>query len=178
MGLKPIFLSLLLIKGLITMVKFLRRKGEKEEEPEEKEGKKLSLGRLSRKPKDTVPIVPDVAEKKTQAAVKKGIFNRSKKQTLGQVMPRIDEICQKQETMIPIKKEMEFESATGVIIHREPKDDSERRLIKWAKHLNKEGQTYEKCPVCDDYNIIETRYTSALIVFKCTGCGKKYNLKK
>lgn len=129
----------------------LRRRGPKEEKPQEQEERPAQRRR---------PLLG------------------GRQQELGEVMGRIDEVCREQETLIPVRREIVPEGQTGIVIDREPRDEEERLLIKWARRLDHEGKTFEECPACGSYQFIETRYTANTISFRCTGCDTKFALQR
>ena len=134
----------------------------------------MKPGILKRKKRERGPeeSAPSGKQKRTR------ILSRGRAPTLNETLPRIDEICQQQESMIPIKNEAGYDREDGIRFDREPADEMEKLLMRWAKHLDHDGSTYEECPNCHKYNMIETRYTSNQVVFICQGCQKRFSLQR
>jgi predicted RNA-binding Zn-ribbon protein involved in translation (DUF1610 family) len=56
--------------------------------------------------------------------------------------------------------------------------EEEKNLLRWARHINEEGQTFEQCMKCNNYVFIKAKDAGASIVFECPDCGEKFTLKK
>ncbi|UCE38059.1 MAG: hypothetical protein JSW00_02110 [Thermoplasmata archaeon] len=64
------------------------------------------------------------------------------------------------------------------MLTREPSSEEEKALLRWARHINEDGQTFEQCIKCQNYVFITTKSTKDTIVFECPDCGEKFTLKK
>ncbi len=64
------------------------------------------------------------------------------------------------------------------VITREPASDEEKALIRWARHINVDGQTFEQCLKCKNYVFISAKDAGDAITFKCPDCGGSFTLKK
>ena len=131
----------------------------------------VKLPKLKREPKEgTEPEVPPPPKRPPHRG--------ERQRNLNEVIGKIDEVCREQESLIPVKSDIVPAGQTGIVIERDPKDEEERQLIKWARRLDNEGKTFEECPACMSYQFIETRYTASTISFRCTGCDKKFTLQR
>ncbi len=63
------------------------------------------------------------------------------------------------------------------IAAREPTSEEEKALLRWARHINRDGQTFEQCMKCQNYVFINAKDTGASIVFECPDCGESFILK-
>jgi hypothetical protein len=64
------------------------------------------------------------------------------------------------------------------MLAREPTSEEEKNLLRWARHINEDGQTFEQCMKCNNYVFITAKDTGASIVFECPDCGEKFELNK
>jgi hypothetical protein len=64
------------------------------------------------------------------------------------------------------------------MLTREPTSAEEKNLLRWARHINEHGQTFEQCMKCNDYVFINAKNTGDFIMFECLNCGGKFELKK
>jgi predicted RNA-binding Zn-ribbon protein involved in translation (DUF1610 family) len=64
------------------------------------------------------------------------------------------------------------------MLTREPTSEEEKNLLRWARHINEDGQTFEQCMKCNNYVFIKAKDAGASIVFECPDCGEKFTLKK
>jgi predicted RNA-binding Zn-ribbon protein involved in translation (DUF1610 family) len=64
------------------------------------------------------------------------------------------------------------------MLTREPTSEEEKNLLRWARHINEDGQTFEQCMKCNNYVFIKAKDAGASIVFECPDCGEKFELKK
>jgi hypothetical protein len=64
------------------------------------------------------------------------------------------------------------------MLTREPTSEEEKNLLRWARHINEDGQTFEQCMKCNNYVFIIAKDAGASIVFECPDCGEKFELKK
>ncbi len=64
------------------------------------------------------------------------------------------------------------------MLAREPTSEEEKNLLRWARHINEDGQTFEQCLKCQNYVFMNAKDTGASIVFECPDCGEKFTLKK
>jgi hypothetical protein len=65
-----------------------------------------------------------------------------------------------------------------VVITREPASDEEKVLIRWARHINEDGQTFEQCIKCKNYVFISAKDKGKTIEFNCPDCGALFDLEK
>lgn len=70
------------------------------------------------------------------------------------------------------------EAADMEVVNREPRNEEEKTLIRWSRHISKDGKTYEQCIGCGKYVFINTEDKGERIVFKCPECGASFTLKK
>jgi uncharacterized C2H2 Zn-finger protein len=61
---------------------------------------------------------------------------------------------------------------------RESTTQEEKILHRWARHINREGQTFEQCIRCNNYTFISSKDSGDSILFKCPDCGASFTLKK
>jgi hypothetical protein len=61
---------------------------------------------------------------------------------------------------------------------REPVSDEEKILLRWARHIDKNNQTYEMCIKCQNYVFIKAEDMGDAIIFSCPDCNEIYKLKK
>ena len=70
------------------------------------------------------------------------------------------------------------ETKTIEAVEREPTSDEEKTLMRWARHINEEGKTFEQCMKCKNYVFIESQDKGKSIAFNCPDCGASFALKK
>jgi hypothetical protein len=61
---------------------------------------------------------------------------------------------------------------------REPTSEEEKNLLRWARHINEHGQTFEQCMKCNNYVFINAIDAGDHIKFECPDCGGKFELIK
>lgn len=61
---------------------------------------------------------------------------------------------------------------------RGPATEEEKTLIRWARHINRDGQTFEQCIKCNNYTFISAKDSGDFLLFKCPDCGASFKLKK
>lgn len=61
---------------------------------------------------------------------------------------------------------------------REPVTEEEKKLLRWARHIDNYNQTYELCIKCQNYAFMKAEDTGDSIVFTCPECNVTFTLKK
>lgn len=84
------------------------------------------------------------------------------------------------ENVIPNASHNRYNSEAASIeaVNREPRNEEEKELIRWSRHISEEGKTYERCIKCGKYVFISAEEKGGRIVFKCPECGNSFTLKK
>jgi len=79
---------------------------------------------------------------------------------------------------IPSHNKYNSEAASIEAVNREPRNEEEKELIRWSRHISEEGKTYERCIKCGKYVFISAEEKGGRIMFKCPECGNSFILKK
>jgi len=98
---------------------------------------------------------------------------------LSQVLSRIDEIgYEHSKPLADLPDPDAPRTWEAYVPDREPANEEENRLFHWARHLSPEGRTFERCPLCDDYQFFDAHHAPGTIVFTCGSCGQSWTLRK
>lgn len=67
---------------------------------------------------------------------------------------------------------------TSKVTNREPNNEDEKILLRWARHIGADGQAYEQCMKCGKYGFITARESGDNMLFSCPSCETVFKLKK